>query len=291
MANRRPFNLLIAVLVTVGSVSAQDSRTAKAVLDSSSIVHYLDPFTSVPGGIKQSLRGLGWLDPTPRFLRTTSKIPSTQTVLTYQGWPLTNGLMAKPLVGRGIPGFYAAPVESVMIERPDVENTNRREPNSYYYFYRSKIEIKPPSFNNGQLVAPEFEYPHFEDPQFERPDFDLRGVSEAALKRYPNRVFQTLPGGIKYQRKNRAQPTGEIAAPKRRHRPASYWDVFDARNDPRAGDDPELIMEDRRKIYWRANYNFRNPNERIDPKDPKPSYNVRPTYLPEFRRIRPVGGF
>lgn len=288
----RPNHLLIALLFLAAlKVSAQDTRTAKAVLDSSSIVHYLDPFTSVPGGIKQSLRGLGWLDPTPKFLRTTSIIPSTQPVLTYQTWPLTNGLMAKPLVGRGIPGFYSPPVERIMIERPDIANTNEREDNAYYYFSRSKIEIRPPSFNNGQLVAPDFEYPQFIDPQFERPDFDLRGVSKAALKRYPNRRFKTLPGGIKYQRANASQPTGEVAAPKRRFRSASYWDVFDADNDPRAFDDPDLVTEDRRKIYWRANFDFRNPNENIDPKDPKPSYSIRPVFQPEFRRNRPVGGF
>ncbi|MGB0579205.1 MAG: hypothetical protein ACPGVU_05830 [Limisphaerales bacterium] len=292
MAARRIHLLFTAVVLAAGlHANAQDSRTAKAVLDSSSLVHYLDPFTSYPGGIKQSLRGLGWLDPTPRFLRTTSIIPSTRPVLTYGSWPLTNGLMAKPLVGEGIPGFYAAPVEPVMIERADVENTDQREPNSYYYFYRNKIEIKPPSFNNGQLVAPNFERPHFEDPQVERPDFDLRGVARATLKRYPNRRYETIPGGLKYQQKNRSQPSGELAAPKRRHRPASYWDVNDARNDPRAGNDPELVMEDRRKIYWRANYNFRNPSENIDAKDPKPSYAIRPTYQPEFRRRRPIGGF
>jgi hypothetical protein len=270
--------------------SGPDSRTARAVLESSSIVHRKDPFTSVPRGIKQSLYGLGWLDSTPQMLRQTAVIPSTQFQLTYQDWPLTNGLMAKGWMSGGIPGFYSPPVEPVWIEAPDMENVNARIPNAYWYFQKSKIEIKPPSFNNGQLVAPNFEQPRIIIPRFERPDYDLRGVSLAALKRYPDARFDTLPGGVNYELRHRAQPTGEQAAPRRRFRAASIWDVFDAKNDPRPGDDPEVSRERRRKTYWRGNFNFRDPNEGIDPRDPKPSYSIRKAYQPNYGRTYYPGG-
>ena len=282
--------LLIAVALGSGRLSAQDSATTKAVLDSSSIVHYLDPYTSFPGGIKQSLRGLGWLDPTPKMLRTTSVIPSTREHLTYQDWPLTNGLMAKGWMSGGLPAFYAPAVEPVMIEAPDIENTRTREPNAYYYFHREKIEIKPPSFNNKQLVAPDFERPQFVDPEFERPQYDLRNVAASALKRFPAYNRDVEAGGIRHSRHIAAQVRGEDAAPRRRFRAASFWDVNTARNDPRSGVDPEVRMETRRRTFWQANFNFRNPNEHIDPKDPKPSYAVRPYYLPEYRGARFPGG-
>ena len=66
--------------------------------------------------------------------------------------------------------------------------------------------------------------------------------------------------------------------------------MFDAKNDPRAGSDPEVAMETRRKTYWRANFDFRKPHEFMDPKDPKPSYSIRPVYLPEYRGARYPGG-
>jgi hypothetical protein len=216
------FNLVVwLLLLVVGRCPAQDSMTAEAVLDSSSIVHYLDPFTSFPGGIKQSLRGLGWLDPTPKALRQTSIIPSTREHLTYQQWPLTNGLMAKGWITGGLPAFYAPAVEPVNVEYPDVENTRTREPNAYVYFKWEKIEIKPPSFNNGQLIAPDFEKPRFVDPEFERPQYDLRNVAISALKRFPAYNDPVEAGGIRFSRHIAAQVRGEEAAPRRRFRQAS----------------------------------------------------------------------
>ena len=306
--------------VRVRGEAAVETRSARAVTDSSSIVHYLDPFTSNPGGIKRSLRNLGWddmpfqsrevdpnrrfrgpawLDPTRKYLRITSIVPATQFNLTYQHWPLTNGLMAKGWIARGLPSFYTPAVEPINVEKPYIENTNEREPNAYYYFSKSKIDIKPPTFQpdhlanrrEDSLVKPEFEEPKYIDPLFIRPDFDLRGVNQAALKRYPDRHLVTLPGGLRHERANSAQPTGEQVAPQRRFRSASMWDVFVAKNDPRPGDDPEVVMETRRRTYYNANFEMRNPDERLDPTDPKPSYNVRPSFQPEFRRIRYPGQF
>ena len=282
--------LLVIFVLACRGLMAQDSATTKAVLDSSSLVHYLDPYTSFPGGIKQSLRGLGWLDPTPKMLRTTSVIPSTREHLTYQDWPLTNGLMAKGWITGGLPAFYAPPVEPVMVEAPDIENTRTREPNAYWYFHKEKIEIKPPSFNNGQLIAPDFERPQFVDPEFERPRYDLRNVAISALKRFPAYDKESEPGGIRYSRHIAAQVRGDEAAPRRRFRAASFWDVHRASNDPRSGVDPEVRMETRRRTFWQANFDFRKTDEQIDPKDPKPSYSVRPYYLPEYRGARYPGG-
>lgn len=305
--------------VLVNGRGGPDTRSVDAVIDTSSIVHYLDPFTSNPGGLKQSLRGLGLmdipfstlpgadkrthkgnakLDPNRKFLRMTSIIPSTQFQLTYQHWPLTNGLMAKGLVARGLPGFYSPPVEPLGIEPPDMENVNARIPNAYWYFTKAKIDIKPPAYvpdslatrNYDTLVAKDIEEPRIIIPRFERPDFDLRGVSEATLKRFPNRLFDTIPGGIQFVNRNKAQPTGESAAPRRRFRAASIWDVFEAPNDPRPGDDPELIREIRRESYYRANFDFRDPDEGIDPKDPKPSYSIRKAYQPNYGRLYRPGG-
>lgn len=269
---------------------AQDSSTAAAALDSSSPAHYLDPFSSFPGGIKQSLRGLGWLDSTPKMLRQTSIVPSTREHLTYQQWPLTNGLMAKGLMSGGLPAFYAPPVEPVDMIPPDFENTNYREPNSYLYFHRGKTEIKPPTFNNGQLVAPDFERPQYVEPAFERPQYDLRNVAVSALRRFPDHDQATAGGGRRFSRSIAAQVRGEEASPRRRFQPASFWDVNVSRNDPRPGDAPVVKMETKRRTYWNANYDFRKTDEHLDPKDPKPSYSIRPVYQPEYKGARYPGG-
>lgn len=283
--------VLMALALGIAKSPAPDTRMIEVIRDSSSIPHKQDPFTSTPGLIRKTLEGLGYLDPTPHMLRQTSIIPSTMATMTYTEWPLTNRLMPKPWVGRGVPGFYVPPIQRAQIEYPEIENTRDREPNSYLYFHTQQTDIKPPSFNNGQLVAPNHEQPRIEIPLYKRPDFDLTGVDAMALRAFAMRRTNAVPGGIAFDDKLKAIQVGYRRLPGGQFRSASIWDFHDAPNDPRAGNDEDRQRERRHAIYRRANFDYRNPREEIDPKDPQPSYSIRDEYMPEFRVIRYPGGF
>jgi hypothetical protein len=281
----------LALLICQAPSRAADTRTVEVIRDSSSLPHKQDPFTSTAGLIKQTLEGLGYFDATPPLLRETTVEPSTLATMTYTQWPLTNRLMAKTWVSAGVPGFYVPPIEFPNIEYPHIENTNEREPNSYVYFHTGQPDIKQPSFNNGQLVAPDFIEPTIDIPYYERPDFDLTGVDPLALRRFTTRNSDAVAGGLEYDAKLKSIKVGFRRLPGGQFRSASIWDYHDAPNDPRAGNDADRQRERRHAIYRRANFNYRNPSEQIDPKDPKPSYAIRKAFVPEFRVIRYPGGF
>jgi hypothetical protein len=281
----------LALLLCNATSRAADTLTVEVIRDSSSLPHKQDPFTSTAGLIKQTLEGLGYFDATPHMLRQTTVEPATLATMTYTQWPLTNRLMAKAWVARGVPGFYVPPIEYPDIEYPDIENTNEREPISYIYFHTGQPDIKPPSFNNGQLVAPDRIEPNIDIPYYERPDFDLTGVDPLALRRFTTRNSGVVAGGLEFDDKLKAIKVGYRRLPGGQFRSASIWDYHDAPNDPRAGDDSDRQRERRHAIYRRANFNYRNPRESIDPKDPKPSYAIRKVFVPEFRVIRYPGGF
>lgn len=159
------------------------------------------------------------------------------------------------------------------------------------YFHTGQPDIRPPSFNNGQLVAPDRIEPNIDIPYYERPDFDLTGVDPLALRRFTTRNSGVVAGGLEFDDKLKAIKVGYRRLPGGQFRSASIWDYHDAPNDPRAGDDSDRQRERRHAIYRRANFNYRNPRESIDSKDPKPSYAIRKVFVPEFRVIRYPGGF
>jgi len=296
----------LMAVVGLGEAVAQDAMAFKTVIESSSLQHYRDPLSSIPGGLKQSLAGLGFLDPTPRLLRRTTTTPSTKPVLTHQEWPLEPGLLPKGWVGPGLPGFYSPPVEPVPMLPPDFESTRVREGKSYVYFKRmesvdkwgraeSPNRLQPlpteiPNYLRPDTEAAILEQPLFEEAMFEVPQFDLRNVELSALRRSPTGGKEVVAGGWRYERRNTRPALGVQAAPRRRFKNLSYWEANVAPNDSRSSRDPNLAMEVENRNLLKTNFELRNPEQRRDPRDPAPSYSVRPFYQPEYRGARSAGG-
>ncbi len=273
--------LICVLLLSVAHSPAPDSHMIEVIRDSSSLPHKQDPSTSTAGLIRQTLEGLGLLGPDAPLLHQTTVTPSTMETMTYTQWPLADRLMPKPWVEQGVPGFYVPAVEPPDIIYPVIENTWERKPNSYVYSHSEQTDIRPPSYNNGQLVAP----------SHENPDFDLTGVSALALRKFATRNTNAIAGGLAFADKLKAIQAGFRRLPGGQFRSASIWDFYDAPNDPRAGNDEDRVREQRHAVYRRSRFDYRNPREQLDPKDPQPSYSIREACLPEFRTICYPGGF
>lgn len=200
---------------------------------------YYEPRSSLPGGIKQALSGLGFFQSGAHELRVTEVDASTLKQVT-QTWPLTNGLLAQQWVARGVPAIYAPPIEPPEMVEPEFLGRAQFE----------KVEYDswgaPGRSGDEPLVyqRTRFEERTVVDPLFVRAKFDQRVTSERALNRYMVLTNDVYPGGLYQRGANIAMGTSEPFYARSRQRNDALTDVFDLndriRRKPRWGTHQEL---------------------------------------------------
>lgn len=289
-----PASVGTLLALTALSLPAQDSRTVKVIEDSGSLVAITDPLTSTPGLIKRSLAGLGFLDPTPHQLRGTTITPSTIENLTRE-WPLIPGLRSKGWVGKGIPGFYYPPVERMDIEPANIPQRPQLEPRNYVFITAQKPEtltagIRTDRYVKGDIVEANMVRPDHEFPTFVTPQYDFTGRQSFQASSIETAGKGLSYGGIYWQAQIASIPKGTEVAPLRRFRSASFWDTYDAPNDPRKNADPVYEKELAEVKGRRALFDHRDPDVPIDPNYPGGAIPIRQFFFPNFRPERSAGG-
>ena len=280
--------LLCLVLVLPRAAEGQDPRKIKGTL-----YGYYDPRSSVPGALKQSLAGLGFFQ-SDRALRKTEITQSTLENVTYQEWPLTNGLLAQPWVARGVPAIYAPAIEPPEIEQAEYLGRAQFE----------KIEFDSwdyPEKLGGDQIGYErvvFEQRQVIDPMFLRAKFDQRATSLRALNRYVVMTNDVYPGGLFNLARNESIGRADPFIAPTRLRNDALTDVFDRtermRRKPRWGgklhqdnwrtDEGKAVSS---TVTWqprRDRHNFQNFNVQSH----QPAYGTRQNFTKD--RYMPLPG-
>ena len=280
--------VLLGVLLT--SAKGQDPRQIKG-----NLFGYYEPRSSFPGGIKQALAGLGYFQSTDRAMRKTEVTQSTVENVTFQSWPLTNGLLPQPWVARGIPSVYAPAIEPPEIEQPEFQDKLQFE----------KIEFDSwgfPEKLGGEAVhyqRVQFEQRTVMDPLFVRAQFDQRVTSERALRRFMVLTNGSYPGGIFHLSRNESVGMADPFVAPSRLRNDALTDVFDRteqmRRKPRWG---AHLHEDNWRtetgaavsstVTWQPRRDRHNSG-RLDLQNFQPAYGARQNFTKDHYMPLPGG--
>lgn len=310
---------LLAVAFVAPNCPAPDSVSLRILTDTGSRVALEDPLTFNAGTIYQGLSALGHTDKTPRAERTAidnRAFPATLESMTVATWPLAPGLTTKGPVAKPDRDFmfirlrasleaqgqlellrqrkFFPMIQDPDIVKPEFQRTERQRPQNV------PPDVILPSTRPPSLLLDGYawlrpEKQRIEIPQVLNPSYDYSGppfLFNLPPELLKNPLFANDPASMKlFVKTNEAGQRDTSAAsvatgkPVRRLRPASYWDAVEASNNPRADYDGATDYETKARNTTKGTYDLSDPNAATPPNDPKPSYDTRPYFNPQGRRL------